>query len=153
MSLSSVSINRPVLAIVMSLLIVIFGAIGFRSLAIREYPSVDPPIITVQTGYTGASADVIQSQITEPLEEGIHFRAECGNGSPDLFGSMLDACGVLIRLQLETSASAGDSSLGRLAETGHFSLGPIADGADVLVGSVANRGRLQGGLAVEHFDS
>lgn len=72
MSLSSVSINRPVLAIVMSLLIVIFGAIGFRSLAIREYPSVDPPIITVQTSYTGASADVIQSQITEPLEEGIN---------------------------------------------------------------------------------
>ena len=72
MSLSSVSINRPVLAIVMSLLIVIFGAIGFRSLAIREYPSVDPPIITVQTNYTGASADVIQSQITEPLEEGIN---------------------------------------------------------------------------------
>ncbi|WP_046243283.1 efflux RND transporter permease subunit [Hymenobacter terrenus] len=72
MSLSSVSINRPVLAIVMSLLIVIFGAIGFQSLAIREYPSVDPPIITVQTSYTGASADVIQSQITEPLEEGIN---------------------------------------------------------------------------------
>ncbi|MDQ2771005.1 MAG: efflux RND transporter permease subunit, partial [Bacteroidota bacterium] len=72
MSLSSVSINRPVLAIVMSLLIVIFGVIGFRSLAIREYPSVDPPIITVQTGYTGASADVIQSQITEPLEESIN---------------------------------------------------------------------------------
>jgi multidrug efflux pump len=72
MSLSSVSINRPVMAIVMSLLIVIFGAIGFRSLAIREYPSVDPPIITVQTSYTGASADVIQSQITEPLEEGIN---------------------------------------------------------------------------------
>ncbi|GAB3580196.1 efflux RND transporter permease subunit [Hymenobacter daeguensis] len=72
MSLSSVSINRPVLAIVMSVLIVIFGAIGFRSLAIREYPSVDPPIITVQTSYTGASADVIQSQITEPLEEGIN---------------------------------------------------------------------------------
>lgn len=72
MSLSSVSINRPVLAIVMSLLIVIFGVIGFRSLAIREYPSVDPPIITVQTGYTGASADVILSQITEPLEESIN---------------------------------------------------------------------------------
>ena len=52
MSLSSVSINRPVLAIVMSLLIVIFGAIGFRALAVREYPSVDPPIITVQTSST-----------------------------------------------------------------------------------------------------
>ena len=72
MSLSSTSINRPVLAIVMSLLIVIFGAIGFRSLAVREYPSVDPPIITVVAAYTGASADVIQSQITEPLEESIN---------------------------------------------------------------------------------
>ncbi|MBC6988422.1 efflux RND transporter permease subunit [Hymenobacter sp. BT491] len=72
MSLSSVSIGRPVLSIVMSLLIVIFGIIGFRYLSIREYPSVDPPIITVSTSYTGASADVIQSQITEPLEEGIN---------------------------------------------------------------------------------
>ncbi|QNE38460.1 efflux RND transporter permease subunit [Hymenobacter sp. NBH84] len=72
MSLSSTSINRPVLAIVMSLLIVIFGVIGFRYLSIREYPSVDPPFISVSTTYTGASADVIQSQITEPLEEGIN---------------------------------------------------------------------------------
>jgi multidrug efflux pump len=72
MSLSSTSINRPVLSIVMSLLIIIFGVIGFRYLSIREYPSVDPPIITVSTSYTGASADVIQSQITEPLEEGIN---------------------------------------------------------------------------------
>ena len=72
MSLSSTSINRPVLAIVMSLLIIIFGVIGFRYLSIREYPSVDPPIISVNTTYTGASADVIQSQITEPLEEGIN---------------------------------------------------------------------------------
>ena len=72
MSLSSTSINRPVLAIVMSLLILIFGGIGFRSLAVREYPSVDPPIITATARYTGASADVIQSQITEPLEESIN---------------------------------------------------------------------------------
>ncbi|UYZ65097.1 efflux RND transporter permease subunit [Hymenobacter weizhouensis] len=72
MSLSSTSINRPVLAIVMSLVIVIFGVIGFRSLSIREYPSVDPPIITVSASYTGASADVIQSQVTEPLEEALN---------------------------------------------------------------------------------
>ena len=72
MSLSSVSINRPVLSIVLSLLIVIFGIIGYRALSVREYPSVDPPIITVAASYTGASADVIQSQITEPLEESIN---------------------------------------------------------------------------------
>src|SRR5919112_2844575 len=72
MSLSSTSINRPVLAIVMSLVIVIFGVIGFRYLSVREYPSVDAPIITVQASYTGASADVIQGQVTEPLEEGIN---------------------------------------------------------------------------------
>ncbi|GAA3963609.1 efflux RND transporter permease subunit [Hymenobacter antarcticus] len=72
MSLSSTSINRPVLAIVMSLVIIIFGVIGFRYLSIREYPSVDPPIITVSASYTGASADVMQSQVTEPLEEALN---------------------------------------------------------------------------------
>src|SRR4030066_456305 len=72
MSLSSVSIRRPVLAIVMSITIVLFGIIGYTYLGIREYPSVDPPIITVSTIYTGANAEVIESQITEPLEESIN---------------------------------------------------------------------------------
>ena len=71
MSLSATSINRPVLAIVMSIAIVLFGIIGFSFLGVREYPSVDPPIITVVANYTGANADVIESQITEPLEESI----------------------------------------------------------------------------------
>ncbi len=72
MSLSSISIRRPVLAIVMSLTIILFGIIGFTYLGVREYPSIDPPIITVSTSYTGANADVIESQITEPLEEQIN---------------------------------------------------------------------------------
>lgn len=72
MSLSSLSIRRPVLAIVMSVTVVLFGIIGYSYLGIREYPAVDPPIITVSTGYTGANADVIESQITEPLEESIN---------------------------------------------------------------------------------
>ena len=72
MSLSSISIRRPVLAIVMSIAIVLFGAIGYTYLGIREYPSIDPPIITVSTNYVGANADVIESQITEPLEEQIN---------------------------------------------------------------------------------
>lgn len=72
MSLSSISIRRPVLAIVMSIAIILFGVIGYTYLGIREYPSIDPPIINVSTSYAGANADVIESQITEPLEEQIN---------------------------------------------------------------------------------
>jgi multidrug efflux pump len=72
MSLPSVCINRPVLSIVLSILIVLFGVISFAFLGVREYPSVDPPIITVSTTYTGANADIVESQITEPLEESIN---------------------------------------------------------------------------------
>jgi len=71
-SLSTISINRPVLAIVMSITIILFGVVGFQFLGVREFPSVDPPIITVATSYTGANADIIESQITEPLEESIN---------------------------------------------------------------------------------
>ncbi|GGF35474.1 efflux RND transporter permease subunit [Echinicola rosea] len=70
--LSSVSIRRPVLAIVFSLSILLFGIIGMTFLGVREYPSVDPPIINVRTTYVGANADVIEAQITEPLEESIN---------------------------------------------------------------------------------
>lgn len=72
MSLSSLSIRRPVLASVMSIVIVLFGVISFFYLGVREYPSVDPPIVTVSTSYIGANAEVIESQITEPLEESIN---------------------------------------------------------------------------------
>lgn len=72
MSLSSTSIKRPVLAIVMNLSLVLFGAIGFHFLGVREFPSIDPPVVSVRTGYPGANADVIESQITEPLEKAIN---------------------------------------------------------------------------------
>src|SRR5512136_2259531 len=72
MNISSVSISRPVLSSVLSILIVLFGMIGFYFLGVREYPSVDAPIVTVSTGYTGANADVIESQVTDPLEESIN---------------------------------------------------------------------------------
>ena len=72
MSLSSISIKRPVLAIVMNLVILLFGFIGFKSLGIREFPSIDPPVITVRTGYTGANAEIIETQITEPLEKALN---------------------------------------------------------------------------------
>lgn len=71
-SLSTISINRPVLAIVMSLVIILFGFIGFTFLGVREFPSVDPPVVTVRTSYIGANADVIESQITEPIEDAVN---------------------------------------------------------------------------------
>lgn len=72
MNISSLSINRPVLATVMSLIILLFGIIGFTYLGVREYPNVDPPVITVSTTLTGANAQVIESQVTEPLEASIN---------------------------------------------------------------------------------
>jgi hydrophobe/amphiphile efflux-1 (HAE1) family protein len=72
MNISGIFIKRPVLAMVSSILIVLFGIIGYIYLGVREYPSVDPPTVTVSTNYPGANADIIESQITEPLEESIN---------------------------------------------------------------------------------
>lgn len=72
MSLSTLSIKRPVLTIVINLLIVLFGIIGFKFLGVREFPSIDPAQISVSTNYTGANAEVIEAQITEPLEKALN---------------------------------------------------------------------------------
>ncbi len=72
MSLSTLSIKRPVLTIVMNLTIMLFGIIGFTYLGVREFPSIDPAQISVSTSYSGANADIIESQITEPLEKAIN---------------------------------------------------------------------------------
>ena len=72
MSLSSVSINRPVLATVFAIIILLFGVVGVTFLGVREFPSVDPAIISVGTSYPGANSDVIETQITEPLEQSIN---------------------------------------------------------------------------------
>ena len=72
MNISELSIRRPVLATVMTLVIILLGVIGYTYLGVREYPSVDNPIISVQCSYAGANADVIENQITEPLEQNIN---------------------------------------------------------------------------------
>src|SRR6476660_113648 len=72
MNISELSLKRPVLAIVMSILIVVFGIIGFKFLGIRDYPAIDPPNINVRTSYGGANPDIIETQITEPLEKAIN---------------------------------------------------------------------------------
>jgi multidrug efflux pump len=72
MSLSELSIKRPVLASVFTIVIVLFGIIGMTFLGVREFPSVDPPVINVRTSYPGANSDVIETQVTEPLEQSIN---------------------------------------------------------------------------------
>ena len=72
MNISELSLRRPVLALVLNILIVLFGVIGFKSLGVRDYPAIDPPNISVRTAYPGASAAIIESEITEPLEKAIN---------------------------------------------------------------------------------
>ncbi len=72
MNISELSLKRPVLATVMNILIVLFGAVGYSFLAVREYPAIDPPTINVSTSYAGANSDIIETQITEPLEKAIN---------------------------------------------------------------------------------
>ena len=72
MTLSTLSIKRPVFTIVINLLIILFGILGYTYLGVREFPSIDPAQISVRTNYTGANSDIIESQITEPLEKAIN---------------------------------------------------------------------------------
>ena len=72
MNISELSLRRPVLAVVLSIAIILFGVIGFKFLGVRDYPAIDPPNISVRTSYPGANADIIESQITEPLEKAIN---------------------------------------------------------------------------------
>ena len=72
MNISELSLRRPVLATVLNLLIILFGVVGFSFLAVRDYPAIDPAVVNVSTSYTGANPDIIESQITEPLEKQIN---------------------------------------------------------------------------------
>lgn len=72
MTLSEICIKRPVLAIVLSMVIVVFGLVSLPRLGVREYPAVDPPVVTVATTYRRAAASVVDNEITEPLEQAIN---------------------------------------------------------------------------------
>ena len=103
MNLASVSINRPVLASVLSIVIILFGFVGFSYLGVREYPSVDPPVISVSTSYVGANAEVIESQITEPLEASINGIA----GIKSLTSSSADGrSSITVEFELGTDMEA-----------------------------------------------
>lgn len=79
MSLASISIRRPVFAGVLSFIILLLGGLSATRLGVREYPAVDPPVISISTSYPGASAKVIESQITEPIEAVINAVAGIKN--------------------------------------------------------------------------
>ena len=72
MIISDIALKRPIASIVLSLIIILLGVVGFKFLGVRLYPAIDPPVITVQTSYTGANSEIIESQITEPLEKSIN---------------------------------------------------------------------------------
>ena len=101
MQLSEVSIRRPVLAVVMSLLIMLVGAVSFKSLSLREYPKIDEPTVTVTTRYVGASAEVVESQVTKTLEDSI-----AGIDAVDVITSISRAeqSQITVRFRLEKDA-------------------------------------------------
>lgn len=72
MNISELSLKRPVLAVVLNIVIVVFGLIGYKFLGVRDYPALDPPNINVRTSYPGANAEIIETQITEPLEKAVN---------------------------------------------------------------------------------
>ncbi|HQR91768.1 MAG TPA: efflux RND transporter permease subunit [Sediminibacterium sp.] len=107
MNISELSLKRPVLATVMNIMIVLFGVVGFTFLAVRDYPAIDPPIVNVRTSYTGANSDVIESQITEPLEKQINgipgirsISSSSSNGSSNIT--------VEFNLDVELETAAND---------------------------------------------
>lgn len=108
MNISELSLKRPVLATVMNLLIMLFGVVGYTFLAVRDYPAIDPPIINVRTTYVGANADVIESQITEPLEKQV-------NGIPGIksitSSSQVGASNITIEFNLEVDLETAASDV------------------------------------------
>jgi multidrug efflux pump len=71
MILSDISVKRPILATVLSLVIVVLGIIGYTRLGVREFPDIDPPVVTVDTTYIGAAANVVETRVTQVLEDAI----------------------------------------------------------------------------------
>ena len=103
MQLAEISIRRPVFATVLSLLILLVGAVSFNRLAVREYPKIDEPVVTVSVRYAGASAEVIESQVTKPLEDSI-----AGIDGVDVITSIsrADQGQISVRFRLEKDADS-----------------------------------------------
>ena len=107
MNISEISLRRPVLAIVLNIVIIVFGIIGFSFLGVRDYPAIDPPNINVRTSYGGANPDIIETQITEPLEKAINGIAGIKNMT-SLSSSGSSNINVEFDLSVDLEAAAND---------------------------------------------
>jgi len=108
MNISELSLKRPVLATVMNLMIILFGVVGYSFLAVRDYPAIDPPVITISTSYTGANPDIIETQITEPIEKQV-------NGIPGIrtitSSSALGSSSITVEFNLGVDLEAAASDV------------------------------------------
>lgn len=107
MNISELSLRRPVLATVLNVVIVLFGIIGFTFLGVRDYPAIDPPNINVRTSYPGANADIVESQITEPLEKAINGIAGIKNITSSS-NQGVSSINVEFDLNIDLEAAAND---------------------------------------------
>src|SRR6188474_3112181 len=129
MNISELSLRRPVLAIVMNIIIVVFGIIGFKFLGIRDYPAIDPPNVNVRTSYSGANADIIESQITEPLEKSINGIAGIKNISSS---SSQGSSSINVEFDIETDLEAAANDVRDKVSQATRSLPNDLDGPPVI---------------------
>ncbi len=135
MNISELSLKRPVFATVMNIFIILLGVVGYTFLAVRDYPAIDPPTINVSTSYTGANADIIESQITEPLEKQI-------NGIPGIrtitSSSTLGNSNITVEFNLGTDLEAAASDVRDKVGQAQRSLPQDIDAPPVVTKSDAN---------------
>jgi multidrug efflux pump len=135
MSLPSLSLKRPVFAIVMNIIIVIFGIVGFNFLGVRDFPAIDPPIVNVTTAYSGANSDIIETQITEPLEKSINGIAGIKNISSS---SAQGSSNITVEFELGTDLEAATNDVRDKVSQAQRSLPPDIDAPPVVSKQDAN---------------
>ncbi|ACU57864.1 efflux RND transporter permease subunit [Chitinophaga pinensis] len=135
MSLPSLSLKRPVFAIVMNIIIVIFGLVGFNFLGVRDFPAIDPPIVNVRTSYAGANSDIIETQITEPLEKSINGIAGIKNISSS---SSQGSSNITVEFELSIDLEAAANDVRDKVSQALRSLPPDIDAPPVVSKEDAN---------------
>lgn len=135
MSLPSLSLKRPVFAIVMNIIIVIFGVVGFNFLGVRDFPAIDPPIVNVRTSYAGANSDIIETQITEPLEKSINGIAGIKNISSS---SSQGSSNITVEFELNIDLEAAANDVRDKVSQALRSLPPDIDAPPVVSKEDAN---------------
>ncbi|KAA2244590.1 efflux RND transporter permease subunit [Chitinophaga agrisoli] len=135
MSLPSISLKRPVFAIVMNIIIVIFGVVGFSFLGVRDFPAIDPPIVNVRTSYAGANSDIIETQITEPLEKSINGIAGIKNISSS---SSQGSSNITVEFELNIDLEAATNDVRDKVSQAQRNLPPDLDAPPVVSKEDAN---------------